>query len=465
MGSVPLRVIALVDGEHHPPVTRWGVDAAREAGYEVVAALLVGGVEKLDRDRGLDVGGVAVLRGEDDPHGALAAAICRGGIDAVLDLSDEPVLPEERRMQLAAVALRKGLPYIGPDFRFDPPITEAPLDVPTLAVVGTGKRVGKTSVSAHLARLAVAAGSQPAIVAMGRGGPGVSAPTGPADVTLDALIARAERGEHAASDHLEDAMTAGVPTVGARRVGGGLVGRPFATNVAEAAAIATDVVGAGLVILEGSGSAIPTVPWDAGVLVVPGSIEAGRLTGYGGPLRMLLSDLVVFILGGGPDAGPDDLSTLTSHVRRLAPDASVAVAELQPVALGDVKDKDAFFATTARGEAAVRLAEHLERTAGCRIVGISSRLADRAGLEEDLRTATRFDVLVTELKAAAVDVAARRGLERGAEVVFVDNRPVGVGGDGELEELLDGIVREGFERASARGVAVAPGAERGERTS
>ena len=154
-------------------------------------------------------------------------------------------------------------------------------------------------------------------------------------------------------------------------------------------------------ILEGSGAALPTVPWDAGVLVAPATIDPAHLVGYGGPLRMLLSDLVVFILGSGPDAGPDDLSTLTSHVRRLAPDAPVAVAELLPVVLGDVKDKDVFFATTARGEAAVRLAEHVERTAGCRIVRTSSRLADRAGLEEDLSGAPGFDVLATELKAAA----------------------------------------------------------------
>ncbi len=458
-----MKVIALVDGEHYPPVTRWGLEVARDAGYEILAALMVGGAEKLDRDHGLDLGDVPVRRAEADPMRALAAAIAELAPDAVLDLSDEPVVHDERRMQLAAVALSRGLPYVGPDFRFEPPITEDPLAVATLAVIGTGKRVGKTAVSAHVGRLAASAGERPAIVAMGRGGPGAPAATDSGDVTVGALVARAAGGEHAASDYLEDALVAQVPTVGARRVGGGIGGRPFATNVADAAAIATDVIGAGLVILEGSGASLPTVPWDAGVLVAPASIDPAHLVGYGGPLRMLLSDLVVFILGSGPDAGPDDLSTLTSHVRRLAPDAPVAVAELLPVVLGDVKDKDVFFATTARGEVAVRLAEHIERTAGCRIVRTSSRLADRAGLEEDLSGAPGFDVLATELKAAAVDVGARRALERGAEVMFVDNRPNGVGGDGDLEELLSGIVRQGVERAVARGAEVARVGDRGER--
>ena len=40
------------------------------------------------------------------------------------------------------------------------------------------------------------------------------------------------------------------------------------SNVREAAELAA-ALGPGLVILEGSGAAIPPVPWDAGILVVP----------------------------------------------------------------------------------------------------------------------------------------------------------------------------------------------------
>jgi cyclic 2,3-diphosphoglycerate synthetase len=36
---------------------------------------------------------------------------------------------------------------------------------------------------------------------------------------------------------------------------------------------------------------------------------------------------------------------------------------------------------------------------------------------------TGVEVLVTELKAAAVDVATRAALERGMEVIYCDNRP------------------------------------------
>jgi predicted GTPase len=49
-------------------------------------------------------------------------------------------------------------------------------------------------------------------------------------------------------------------------------------------------------------------------------------------------------------------------------------------------------------------------------------------------------VLLTELKAAAVDVASTRAVERGIDVVFVDNRAEVLDGptlDGALTQLAD----------------------------
>jgi predicted GTPase len=153
-------------------------------------------------------------------------------------------------------------------------------------------------------------------------------------------------------------------------------------------------------------------------------------------------------MGVGPN-GPENLSALDSHVRRLRPDVSVAIAELHPVPLQNVRGKDAFFATTASPEGAERLGDDLQRTAGCRVVRVSPHLADPAALREDLASAPPFDVLLTELKAAAIDVGAPAALERGAEVVFVDNRPTAAGGD-DLDEALMELVRSARERAARR---------------
>ncbi len=70
---------------------------------------------------------------------------------AVLDLSDEPVVGGDLRMELAARTLARGIPYLGPDFRLDPPVSEPALAAATIAVIGSGKRVAKTAVGGYLA--------------------------------------------------------------------------------------------------------------------------------------------------------------------------------------------------------------------------------------------------------------------------------------------------------------------------
>jgi len=142
--------LAIVDGEHYPDVVR---EALAQLPYEFVGVMLVGGTEKL---RGEPDYGVPVV---EEP----------GDAEIVVDLSDEPVLTPELRLALAARFLALGLPYVGADFRFDPP-TFHPFAVPSIAVIGTGKRIGKTAVAVHIARL-LARDRRVVVVAMGRGGP------------------------------------------------------------------------------------------------------------------------------------------------------------------------------------------------------------------------------------------------------------------------------------------------------
>src|SRR5207302_6326093 len=215
------RALAVIDGEHYAPVVR---DALASLPYDFVGALLVGGTEK--------------LFGGEDYGLPLVDSLDAVPVDVVVDLSDEPVLPPRERLRLASRALALGLPYVGADFRFEP-VLFAPFDLPSLSVIGTGTRVGKTAVTGHLARLR-ARDRDVVVVAMGRGGPPqpelVSAPP-----TLDDLLALSRAGRHAASDHLELAALAGAPAVGCRRAGGGMAGAPFASNVPEGARIAASL--------------------------------------------------------------------------------------------------------------------------------------------------------------------------------------------------------------------------------
>ncbi len=443
-----MKVVALVDGEHYPPVTRWGIEVARSRGLHVVAALFLGGAEKLGPGETPELGVPLRIAGA-DAGASLAATIEELRPDGVLDLSDEPVLDSPARLYLASIALARGASYLGAGFRLDPPVTAPPLPVPSLAVIGTGKRTGKTAIAGEVARVAAERGERPVVVAMGRGGPAEPQVALAGRTDIAALLELVERGEHAASDYLEDALTTGVTTVGARRVGGGLAGAAFASNAAEAAGIAVEL-GAGLVVLEGSGSAVPPVPWDAGVLVVASSTPPEQLGGYLGPYRLLLTDLVVLTMAAGPQAGLEKLSALRSHVQRIRGDARLIVTDFEPVPLADVQGRDAFFATTAPPAVAERQASSLAARFGCRVVGWSARLADRAGLAEDMDEAEGFDVLLTELKAAAVDVAARRARAAGAEVVFVDNRAVVLEGDADLRSALGETIDLAEERRASR---------------
>jgi cyclic 2,3-diphosphoglycerate synthase len=441
-----MRTLALVDGEHHPTATSAALEAAAERGHQVVAALLVGGAEKLVA--GVPDLGVPVRVASGDRVGALREAIAELGPELVLDLSDEPILGYRERMELASVVLVAGLPYVGPDFRLDPPEQGPPLPVPTLAVIGTGKRTGKTAIAGSVARLAARRGLEPVMVAMGRGGPPEPTIARAGTVDLDHLVRLVAAGQHGASDYLEDAITTGVTTVGARRAGGGLAGVPYASNVREAASLAASL-DPGLVILEGSGAAIPPVPWDAGVLVVPATVPSEYLSGYLGPYRLLRSDLVVVTMAADP-SGSEDPSALRSPVRRYLDDAAFIVTDFVPVPLEEIRGKEAFFTTTAPPGVVEALIRRLEDRYGCTVVGWSTRLADRAGLVQDLDAVQGYDVLLTELKAAAVDTAVARALDRGAEVVFVDNRAEAVEGSMDLDVALGGAIDLALDRAASR---------------
>ena len=444
-----MRTVVLVDGEHYPPVTRWAVETAIDRGHEVVGAVFVGGIEKIDPGSLPDVG-VPTLAAGDDRMAGLAEAIDVWLPEVVLDLSDEPVLGYGERMELVAVALARGTRYAGPDFELRPPTEGPPLDPPSLAVIGTGKRTGKTAISGAVARLAARRGDDPVVVAMGRGGPDEPQVAEAGSVDVDRLLALVRAGEHAASDYLEDALTTGVTTIGARRAGGGLAGAPYATNVREAADLAC-ARRPGLVVLEGSGAALPPIPWDAGILVVPAGISPEHLGGYLGPYRLLRSDLVVVTMATGSITGPENLSALRSHVVRFLDESQLLITDFVPVPLADVRGARVFLATTAPAGVAARQAAHLRTAYRCEVVGWSARLADRAGLAEDLDTAQAYDVLLTELKAAAVDIGVERAVDRGAEVVFMDNRAVVVEGSNDLDTVLGGVIDLAEQRGAHRG--------------
>jgi cyclic 2,3-diphosphoglycerate synthetase len=97
------------------------------------------------------------------------------------------------------------------------------------------------------------------------------------------------------------------------------------------------------------------------------------------------------------------------------------------------------------------LAAHLE-SYGATVVGHSSALANRTRLASELAAAGQADVLVTELKAAAVDLATGYALERGMGVVYSDNQLVVTDGDLLLEDLVRSLAELARKRFQEKGV-------------
>ena len=85
-----------------------------------------------------------------------------------------------------------------------------------------------------------------------------------------------------------------------------------------------------------------------------------------------------------------------------------------------------FVATTAPEQAGPAIKRHLESEHGCEVVGMSHSLSDREKLEGELEgIKDKAEMMLCEIKAAAVDVATRQALDEGLDVVYMDNVPDG----------------------------------------
>ncbi len=435
------RALALVDGEHYPPVVREALRAQADAGHELVAALLVGGGEKLRAEPvAADYGVPRLERAGPRPWDDVRALVGATGCDVVLDLSDEPVLSQRLRLRLAGAALAAGAGYAAAGMRLDAPV-RAPYALPAVAVVGTGKRVGKTAVACALARRAAArlGRERVVVVAMGRGGPALPELVDPACEPLGVagLLARSRDGQHAASDYLEDAVLAGVATVGCRRCGGGPAGEVVWSNVPAGAELAA-ARGPALTILEGSGAAFPPVRSDRTLLVASSRTPLEELEGYLGPYRVLVADGAVVT---GAEVDPDAAAAVAAAIRGLRPELPVVLAALAAEPATPVRGRRVAAFTTAPLAAHGAIARDLAGRHGAEVLGVSGALADRARLRDDLDGPLGgADVYVVEIKAAAVDVVAEAAAARGREVVWLANAPIAVDGSDAVERLLDALI-------------------------
>ncbi|NJE42050.1 2,3-diphosphoglycerate synthetase [Thermococcus sp. GR6] len=420
--------LVLIDGEHYPDVISWAI---KKLG-DVCCAVFLGGSEKIG-----SIGEVERKIGVKVYHSpnyldALRRALEENKVDEVVDLSDEPVLNYEDRFRIASLCMLYGVSYRGADFYFKPkPLKKT--KKPSLAVIGTGKRVGKTAVSGFIARTLKEI-AKPVIVTMGRGGP--EEPEliegDKFEITPEFLLKFAESGKHAASDHFEDALTSRVTTIGCRRCGGGMAGFPFFDVVDEGVKLAENLPN-DLIILEGSGATFPTYRADRYVVVVGAKQKLDFVRGYFGTFRVSLADIVVVTMADS--VGEERWKALRDAILEINPDVDLHFIAFRPRPLGDVSDKRLGLVMTS-SEALPKAKKHLEGL-GAEVPYTSDNLSKRPLLWRDLESFRDIDAVAVELKAAAVDVVTRWALERGIEVIYLDNEPVNIDGKDLRKAVLE----------------------------
>ncbi len=449
-----LRAMALIDGEHYIPVLKGALNYVREnyPEYELVAAVFLGGTEKIgtpeDVKKALDI--PVVIGKQVPPIKEIVETAKKYNIDVAIDMSDEPVVDYEKRFMIASALMAIGVRYVGADFEFKPIDFQDVAEHPSLKCIGLGKRVGKTAISMYTAYILKQMGRKPCVVKAARGGP--EKPTAlfgdRLKLTPEFLLSEADKGKHAASDYYEEALMAGIIAVGARRCGGGMVGKPFYSTEVEAVKYA-NTLPVDFIIVEGSGTTVPAVYTDATELVVSALTPPEHVSSFFGPYRVKISELIVITMA--EEYNKDKVEKLRELIKELNPEAMVSEVVLRPKPLGDIRGKKIVYASVAPEEALEKaIIPYIEEKYGAEVVGYTRWLSNRPKLRKDLEELLpKADVLVTELKAAAVDVATRMALSMGKEVVYVWNIPVTVGGI-DIKEGIKEITRRAIERFEKR---------------
>ncbi|MDD2643524.1 MAG: 2,3-diphosphoglycerate synthetase [Methanobacteriaceae archaeon] len=448
------KMVCLVDGEHYLPVTKSAIDTLNNLEHiDVVAVIFIGGTEKLKTDNAdlySEMMGLPVHFGENKseiPYNLITEIIRKYHADSVMDLSDEPVLDYTKRFNIASRILAEGIPYEGPDFKFEPITQYEVCEKPCLKILGTGKRIGKTAVSGYLSRLIDKLGYEPCVVAMGRGGPEepevVHGDT--FEITPEFLIEQSEKGVHAASDHWEDALMSRILTIGCRRCGGGMAGEVFLTNMKKGAQIANSVENK-FVIFEGSGAAIPPIKTNKNIVLIGANQPLMNIKNFFGPFRINLADLIILTMCEEPMASHDKIKEIENFISEINPNSKIISTVFRPKPLGDIKGKKVLFATTAPSSVKDVLVSYLEKEYSCEVVATTPYLSNRPLLQKDIqKNINNVDVMLTELKAAAVDVATKDSLDAGLEVIYCDNIPLPISSNypnlsESIIEIVDGAI-------------------------
>jgi cyclic 2,3-diphosphoglycerate synthetase len=443
-------VACLIDGEHYLSNLQESLSEIAKSN-DIRYVIFIGGTEKIgtqeDVTKALPYSVFFAVQKHKPDIQKLGEILKEHPVDVVLDMSDEPIMDYMTRFEVACRVLYHGVIYRGSDFEFMPLDFKKLLTKPSIAIWGTGKRIGKTAVGGMIGRVLKKCNMKPAIITLSRGGPNkpIIVRGDQINIDLKYLLDIDAQGMHASSDCFEDALTAQVPTFGCRRCGGGFAGKTMVSVVDEGVKMAEKSDFVESVILEGSGACVPEIKTDKVILLMDMTQPIEILEGYMTPFRMLYADLILLTMCEDFLVSQSKIDRVIRRIRSVNPKVRIATTVLRPYPLGSIKGKKIFFANTAPKKALPFLKKYLEENYHCKVQAISSNLSVRPLLMKELKALKGVDLMLTELKAAAIAVAAKEAKKVGLDTVLMDNHPVVVdkGGDvKDLEKEIENMMRK-----------------------
>ena len=435
------KLAALIDGEHYPQINLDAIELLKKNFKGSFCGIIfLGGTEKLIGEDLEHFYGYKVIKINDLDTDFLKALDILGP-DIVYDLSDEPVVNYMVRMKIASYSFARKCSYMGPDFYFEyEPKTLKPAGR-SLLVIGTGKRIGKTAVSSYLAK-AVSSKRKTCILAMGRGGPVKPRiiKGSEIDITPEYLLSISRSGMHASSDYIEDALFSRVDTIGCRRCGGGFGGKFFLSNVAAGVKLC-ESLNPEITLVEGSGASVPAVITDRQLCVIGADQGWESIVGYLGLYRIITSDIIFLTMCEEPFADLRKIDFLVREIKKAKPSLRIIKSVFRPQPLYSIKNKRVFLVLTASRLAEEKIKAYLEKEYDCKVAKISFNLANRQKLKAELDGFEDYDVLLTELKAASVDMVTEHAYRAKKGINYMNNIPVIIEGAGELKDFIGDLVK------------------------
>jgi cyclic 2,3-diphosphoglycerate synthetase len=201
--------------------------------------------------------------------------------------------------------------------------------------------------------------------------------------------------------------------------------------------------------MEGSGPTLPPVFTDKSIVVVGAAQPIKHVIGFFGEYRLMRSELTVVTMCEEPIVSRDKVKQIEKEITKLFPEMKIALTVFRPEPHGEISERKVFMAVTANPVMKDKLKNYVEKTFHCSVVGISTHLSNRRELWHDLETGLQqADVLLTEIKAASIDVAAKAAKAKGCDIVFMHNRSVLVGGnvksfEGAVLDLCESALKKG----------------------